>query len=117
MIIIPAILESYRSLKDRTLKVSFDCNELTPEQTIGVVQSHQQFGYLAFKPEPFKEREKEAIEKLESSYEEKGKTPSQRLRAVLFRSWEQDNECFNDFDGYYKYHMEQLITHFKEKLQ
>lgn len=117
MIIIPAILESYRSLKDKTIKLSFDCNELTPEQTIGVVQGHQQFGYLAFKTEPFKEREKAAIEGLEASYEDKTKTHSQRLRAVFFRCWEQDKEGFIDFESYYKYRMEELINHFKQKLQ
>jgi hypothetical protein len=29
---LPAQLEGYRSLKDRTLKLSFETNELTPEQ-------------------------------------------------------------------------------------
>jgi hypothetical protein len=116
MIILPAILESYRSLKDRTIKVIFDCNELTPEQMVGVAQSLQQFGYLAFKTEMFKQREKEAIEGLESSYEDKTKTHSQRLRAVFYRCWEQDQEGYQDFDSYYKYRMEEIINHFKAKL-
>ena len=113
MIIIPAILESLRSLQDRTIKVTFTCNELTPEQTTGIVQALQQFVYLSFKVEPFIEREKEAIEALESSYEDKGKTHSQRLRNVLYRTWEQNNEGFKDYDSYYKYRMEELINHFK----
>ena len=29
--LIPAVLESYRSLKDRTLKLSFETSEPTPE--------------------------------------------------------------------------------------
>ncbi len=116
MLILPAILESYRSLKDKTLKVVFDCNEMTPEQTMGVAQSLQQFGYLAFKTEQFKEREKQAIEDLEASYEDKTKTHSQRLRAVFFRCWEQDKEGYQDFESYYKYRMEEIISHFKAKL-
>jgi hypothetical protein len=117
MIIIPAILESYRSLKDRTLKLSFDCNELTPEQTIGIVEGHQKFGFLAFKQDPFTNSEKSALEELEASYEDKTKTHSQRLRAVLFRNWESNNEGFKDFETYYKYRMEELINHFKSLLQ
>lgn len=116
MIIIPAILESYRSLKDKTLKVTFETNEPTPEQFLGIGTHVQQFGYLAFKKEPFKEQEKKAIEDLETSYEDGSKTHSQRLRAVFFRCWEQDREGYQDFETYYKYRMEEIITHFKAKL-
>lgn len=116
MIIIPAILESYRSLKDKTLKVVFETNEPTPEQFLGIGTHVQQFGYLAFKKEPFKEREREAIENLECSYEDQTKTHSQRLRAVFFRCFEQQKEGFQDFDSYYKFKMDQVIDHFKSKL-
>lgn len=117
MIIIPAILESYRSLKDKTLKVVFETNEPTPEQFLGIGTNLQQFGYLAFKKEPFKEREKEAIEQLETSYDDQSKTHSQRLRAVFYRCWEQDKEGFQDFETYYKHQMEKIINHFKAKLE
>ncbi len=116
MIIIGAILESYRSLKDRTLKLIFECNEPTPEQFMGIASHLQQFGYLAFKKEPFKENEKKSIEQLETSYDDETKTHSQRLRAVFYRCWEQDNEGFIDFDSYYKFRMEEIIKHFKAKL-
>lgn len=89
---------------------------MTPEQTMGVAQSLQTFGYLAFKTEPFKQKEKEAFESLESSYEDKTKTHSQRLRAVFYRCWEQDKEGYQDYETYYKYKMETLIDHFKAKL-
>jgi hypothetical protein len=52
MIIIPAQLESFRTLKDRTLKVSFETNELTPNEVAELSSNIQQFGYLAFKVEP-----------------------------------------------------------------
>lgn len=44
------------------------------------------------------------------------KTPSQRMKAVLFRLWEKDNEGYKDSDSHYKYHMEKLINFLKEKL-
>jgi hypothetical protein len=116
MIIVPAILESYRSLKDKTLKIVFDCNELTPEQTLGVAGSLQQFGYLAFKNEPFKNNEKEVIENLKADYEEKGKSPSQRLRGVMFVSYEQNQEGYKTFVDYYNAKMETIINHYKSKL-
>lgn len=44
------------------------------------------------------------------------KTPSQRLRAVLWQVWNQDNKGFKDFESYYQTMMEKLINHYKEKL-
>jgi hypothetical protein len=116
MIIVPAMLESYRSLKDKTLKIVFDCNELTPEQTMGVAGSLQQFGYLAFKSEPFKKTEKDMLDNLKSDYEDTGKSPAQRLRAVLFVGWEQKPEGYKTFADYYNAKMETIINHLKGKL-
>lgn len=116
MIIIGAQMESYRSLKDKTLKITFETNEPTPEQFVGIASGIQQFGYLAFKTEMFKNKEKEMLENLESDFEDKGKTPSQRLRAVMWRCFEQDKEGYVDFQLYYNFKMETLINHFKSKL-
>jgi len=116
MIIIPAILESYRSLKDKTIKIVFETNEPTPEQLTGIALNIQKFGYLAFKDEPFKQKEKEVLESLKSDYEDSGKTPAQRLRGVLYRLWEKDNEGFKNSVDHYNSKMETLISHFKSKL-
>lgn len=116
MIILPALLESYRSLKDKTLKVTFETNEPTPEQLTGIALNIQKFGYLAFKEEPFKQNEKEVLESLKAEYEDTGKTPSQRLRAVLYLMWQQNNEGFKNSVDHYNSKMETLIEHFKQKL-
>jgi len=48
---------------------------------------------------------------------EKGdKTPSQRLRAVLFILWNQNHNGFEVFDSYYQTKMNALIEHLKEKI-
>jgi len=116
MIILPCQLESYRSLKDKTMKIVFESNELTPEQVLGVASSLQQFGYLAFKNEPFKTNEKDVLENLKSDFNDNGKTPAQRLRAVLFVGWEQKPEGYKTFVDYYNAKMEMLINHYKTKL-
>lgn len=116
MIILPAILESFRSLKDKSFKVTFDTQELTPEQLAGIAVNIDKFGYLAFKETPFKDKEREIIEQLEPDYNDTGKTPSQRLRAVLYRCWEQNSESYADFNLYYQFHLEKIITHYKNKL-
>lgn len=116
MIIIPAILESFRSLKDRSYKVTYETSELSPEQIVGINQSLGQAGYLAFKDSPFKQQEKELLSTLEADFEDKRKTPGQRLRGVLYRLWQQDSEGYEDFTRYYEFRMEKIISHFKNKL-
>ena len=116
MLIIPAILSTYASLKDKTLKIVFETNEPTPEQLLGVATNTQAFGFLAFKQDPFKQSEKDVLNTIESEYKETGKTKAQRLRAVLYRSFEQDSKGYEVFDDYYAFQMETLINHFKSKL-
>jgi hypothetical protein len=116
MIIIGATLEAYRSLKDRTVKLTFDSNEPTPEQFLGIAQSVQQFGYLAFKTSPLKEAEKKALEEAEDLEEDPNKTPSKRLRSVLFIAFSNDNKGYQNFDSYYRGRMEDFINMVKSEL-
>jgi len=116
MIIIPVIFEGWRSLKSKDYKLTFESNELTPEQSAGLNESLGEFGYLAFKKDAFKQSEKDMMGKLESDFEDKRKTPGQRLRGVLFVLFEQNNEGFTDFTKFYESKMEKIIGHFKNKL-
>jgi len=116
MIIIPAQLEAVTTRKDKTLKLTFGTNELSPAQASELFTIANQFGYLAFKDEDFKREELDAVESLKSELEDTLKKPSQRLRGVLFRLFEQDNDGFKTFSKYYDSKMEQLINHYKSKL-
>ena len=116
MIILPAILESWRSLKDRTYKIMFETNELTPEQAAGLNEGLGKAGFVAFKDNPFKEREKELLESLESDYDDGKKSDSQRLRGVLYRLWEKQPEGYEDFNLYKKFKMSKIINHYKKLL-
>ena len=116
MTIYPAILESWRSLKDKSYKITYESFELTPEQVAGINANLGKAGFVAFKEEPFKEKEKEFIDTLESDFDDQQKTPSKRLRAVLYRNWEQNKEGYEDFQLYYNFKLEKIITHYKNKL-
>ena len=117
MLIIGAILEGYRSLKDKTLKITFETNEPTPEQLVGIATLSGKFGFLAFKEDAFKTSEKEVLEGLESDYEDKTKTPSKRLKAVFYVKWTQDPQGYEDFNLYYDYYMNKIIEHYKSTLE
>lgn len=110
-------MTSYRGLKDKTLKIEFETQEPTPETLAYVAQLSQSFGYLAFKKDDFKTDEIEVLESLKSDYQERGKSKSQRLKAVLYRLWEQKGGYgYEVFDDYYNNRMERLIQHFKYQL-
>ena len=118
MLILPGILSGIRSRKDKTLAITFETKELTPEQSSGVINNLNDFGYIAFKKEQFNNDEKQLIDSIKADQLEiNEKTPAQRLRAVLYRLWEQDKKSYDTFTDFYKASMEKLITHFKDKLE
>jgi hypothetical protein len=113
---LPAQLESYRSLKDMSLKLSFETNEISPELMSNIHYSLNKFGFLAFAPDALATAELEEIDNLKVEYTDTGKPPSQRLRAVLYLLWKQKPEGYDTFEAYYLTHMEKLINHFKDKI-
>lgn len=116
MIQIPAVLSDFRSLKDKSIKINFETLEPTPEQLVAIAQSSGQFGYLLFKSEPFTANELKVVENLKTDYDDRKKTPGQRLRSVLWLNYEKNKEGYADFLTYYNAKMEQMIEHFKTKL-
>ena len=116
MIILPAVFESWRSLKDKSYKLTYESFELTPEQIVGLNTSLGQAGYMAFKIDPFKQSEKDILNNLESDFEDKKKSQGQRIRGVLYKNWEQKPEGYDTFQKYYDYQTEKYINHFKDKL-
>ena len=109
-------LESYRSLKDRSLKLSFETQEATPEMMVNIQNSLMKVGFVSFSPDPFTTDELKELDSLKVEFDDTGKTPSQRFRAVLYRAWEQNNERYTVFEDYYRAHMEKFINHIKSKL-
>lgn len=116
MIILPAQLESYRSLKDRSVKVMFETAELSPSQAGDIQANILKAGFLAFNADPFTEKQKELLSAMEAEYTDTNKTPSQRLRGVLWHLFNKVPEGYKTFPAYYENKMEELINHFKSKL-
>lgn len=114
-ILFAAIVESIRSRKDKTVAITLGSQELSPEKAglLFNTNSHLVSCYLSIK-ESISEDEQELIDSIE--VEKPGKTPSQRLRAVLFLNWKQAPEGYTDFNLYYLHQMEKFISHMKSKL-
>lgn len=116
MIILPATIEGIATRKDRTVRVTIGTQELPPDKAGQLMSMQNALAYVAIKAEHFNGDEEAALEKLKAD-DVNGKTPSQRLRAVLFRRWEQDNKGFQTFAQYYDWAMELTIEQHKAKLE
>lgn len=115
MIIIGSVIESIASRKDKTVKLTIGTQEMSPEKAAQLFGMSQQFCYVAIKKEDFNPTEVDTIESLKTDLESV-KTPSQRLRAILYRNYEQSCEGYQDFATYYQAKMEKICDHFKSKL-
>ena len=107
----------FGSMPDKGLRLTFETREMTPEMSANIQYSFQKAGFLAFSPDPFATQELEEIDKIKVDFDDGGKPPSQRLRAVLFRLWQQKSEGYKAFPDYYNARMEVLINHHKSKLE
>jgi hypothetical protein len=116
MITLSAQIQSLNSRVDRSWRLTLGTQELTPDMigTLGSMQN--QVCFVAINPDPFTTEQKAIIENTKAELSDNGKTHGQRLRGVIFRNWEQDNEGYKEFHDYYLVKMEKIITHFKQKL-
>lgn len=118
MIILQAQIESVSTRKDRTVKVVIGTQELTPNNAATIFALQNKLASVAIADKDLTETEIETLRQSKYDLEDvpNGKTPSQRLRGVFYRMWEQDNKGYNDFNLYYINRMENLIEHYKQKL-
>lgn len=111
---IPAILDTLRTLSDGSIKLTFSTREMPAEHAAGILEHRRKEGWLLFKDAPFEDAD--IINLPESIPEFHGeKSPSQRLRNVLYRVWEMKGKP-DDFKRWRENEMERIINHYKEKL-
>jgi hypothetical protein len=107
---IPAILTGFATKVDGGASIRFNTNELNDLDILELKRKQGTFGYLLFKENQFKNEDVPTEEAEDTS-----KTPSKRLRAVLFVYWNQKVGVGN-FDSFYREKMEEIIQSIKEKI-
>lgn len=113
-VLLPAILSGVASRKDRSYSLKFDTRELQGQEAAILLDKLQQEGWLLFSPNADIDEADIPDEKADAMLGTK--TQAQRLRAVLYRLYEQTGKQ-GDFETYYRSKMEYIIELFKEKLQ
>lgn len=107
--------DSANRKKDRSVSMRFTTNlEQTTDEFMEMDKLINSTGVVVFS-----ERSKLTTEELEEinkvEFKVEGKTKSQRLRGVLFVYWKQQNDG-STFEDYYAKKMDEIIEHFKKKL-
>lgn len=102
------------SMADKTIRVQIDLQELDPEQLSRLFGFLNTYIKIYISNENITDDEIDIIDAEEIDHE--SKSPSQRLRNVLYRLWEQDKRGYDDFNLYYQFMMRQITEHYKSKL-
>lgn len=112
---IPSYIKKITTLKDKSLQLTVETQEVDSETKTYLFDLHDSYGFmLYFKNAPNPE-EVEIPEGNAPTFGEKEKSPAQRMRNVLFVWWKQQGEQ-GDFEVFYRQQMEKMIDHFKGKL-
>ena len=118
-------IDNIRTLADNTVRVSLGTPELSPEIVGNMYGMLKQPGYVVISTMPISQKQLDAVETATIDREFENKTPSQRLRNVLYVLWEQQqpkevmpngSTQYIDFDLFYKRKMNEFIKFIKDKL-
>lgn len=116
-LIIPVIVSSIRSLKDGSVSVAVETNELNPAKAGELFSLRKKVAMMYLSPKDVvSQKELDQIDALQAEMPQ-GKTPSKRMRDVLWILWKQDNESYKDFPMYYEVKMNNYIEELKTNIK
>lgn len=112
-IIFPSIVESISTRSDGSLKVILGTQEANDETGAGLIRLRGKYVKVLLSDENIIPDVVSAVEgaSLMAGHQ---KTPSQRLRHVIYRLWQQEGK--GDSDTFYKEKMNEIIESIKAKL-
>ena len=118
-------IDKVSTLADGSLRIYVGTPELSNETMVNVFNLIKKPGYVLVSANAINQDQIDAVEKATTNAEFSEKTPSQRMRGVLYKLWEKTQPKtmngdgvmeYVDFDLFYKRQMNKIIDHFKSKL-
>lgn len=109
---VPAMLKGVSTLTDGGVSLRFATQEISKEEMAMLMGKSQTFGWLLFSEQAIREDELK-LEEIRKDL--KGKTPSQRLKAVLFVLYT-ESKADGSFEQYYERRMNEIIEQIKLRL-
>jgi hypothetical protein len=111
---VPSEIGKVETMSDKGLKLSVYTQELTSEDKAVVFSLQEKLGWFVFSEAEIEPEDLVSLPKIKQEFRSE-KTPSERLRAVLYVLW--DHQSIKEpFDAFYKRYMENLIERIKEKI-
>lgn len=111
-LVLDAIVGSFTSRKDKSMGFRVSTPEMDAREKVALMELEGVNVRMLLEPKDYV-----AEEKVEVSRELKAKTCSERLRAVLFVKFRQQNDTGNNFDDWYRNEMNRIIDAEKATLQ
>jgi hypothetical protein len=109
----PATLTGISTKVDGGLSLRFVTKELTPEETLTALEFRNTYGWVLFREDEFKPEDVPD----KDAEDDETKSPSTRLRNVLFVYWQQRKMSKGDFTTFYRREVEAIIETVKDKLK
>ena len=104
------------TLADGSMSINIHTQELNDDTMTRIFALRKTPGMVLISSDDITQAEVDVVENYTSDYEVgKTKTSSQRLRAVLYRVWEQGDQKY-DFPIWYESQMDRIINKYKTTL-
>ena len=116
-LVLPVAVEQIATRQDASVKIVLSTYELNTSSAVKLFDLRKTEALMYLSSDNISQEELDALDgfKLSSEHND-GKTPSQRLRAVLFVYWKQHKQKEIEFDIFYLRHMNTMIEKIKDKL-
>ncbi len=114
-ILIAAMVNTIRSLKDGSITISLETQELSPAKAGEIFSLRGRLVTVYLSPSDISSKELSLVDSIEPDMP--GKSPSQRMRNVLWILFKQDAEGYEDFPHYYERKMNTYIDGLKQNIK
>lgn len=117
-IILEATVETIASRVDGTIVLKIGTQELDPSKAGELFQLRGKLAKVLLSDSNITKLEEELVDNTSLVQgKSKNKSPSQRLRNVLYRVHENSGGDKDDFDKFYGSEVERIIEHYKSKIE
>jgi len=110
---VPSNIESIRTLKDNTVRLTVDCQEIAPIEMAEVFTLKGRLGWFIFSENTIEQSD---IPKENAPEFKNDKSPSKRLRDTLYVYWDKCTDKSIDFNSYWEKWTNKKVEEIKNKL-
>ena len=115
-VLFPVIVQGIKTRVDGSLSITVETPELSDSKVGEVFGLRKKPAMMYLSPKDIiSQKEIDQVNAIDAEIE--GKTPSKRLRDVIYVLFTQQPDGYKDFELFYKFKMNQITEHLKSKLQ